>query len=242
MLGFILPFITHWQCQVRFKLWSLGHFSQQEQANPKPHQQESTGEADLIQKFLFTLCSHFRKFLFPGNFCFSNCSSSQHNTMLPTHVPKVSLLRCLQAVRARGHAMEVQRMKLSACVHPPAPSRVPTCGSAHRLGSPAPCCRGEAALQHLLVAPLMPLSVRGVAIGHPRPCWTLWWGLETSQYLRFQSIYKKGKEKREGVGGKQNPDGEREHSLFWFCFERAFFLNWNWLHLACSPVCMVQIH
>ena len=25
------------------------------------------------------------------------------------------------------------------------------------------------------------------------------------------------------MGGKQNPDGEREHSLFWFCFERAFF-------------------
>lgn len=103
--------------------------------------------------------------------------------------------------------MEVQRRKLSACIHSPAPSQVPTCNSAHTLGSPAPCCWGEAALQHLLVTPLVLLCFRGVTIGHSRPYWTLWWDLETSQYLRFQSLYKKEKEKKRG--------GERKAESRW---------------------------
>lgn len=119
--------------------------------------------------------------------------------------------------------MKVHGRKLSACIPVPAPSPVPTHSCTHGLGSLAPCCRVEAALQHLLVTPLVPLCFTRTATETLQTLLDFVTGSRDISVFEISVTILKKRERREGVGWKQNPDGERERCLVCFWFKRAFF-------------------
>lgn len=181
MLDFILPLMTHWQHQVTFKLLSLNHFSQQEwESNPSmalasTHWwRQHNSKVPVRFNALISEKSHFWEFF---------CSSSQANTILPTHVPKVNLLGWREQ---EARPWRYRRSSQPMSTHQPHAGCPPTAAPTDK-EAPRCAAQGEDALQNLLVTPLM--SPRS-ATGRSRPYWTWWWDLEISKYLKFKSLYK----------------------------------------------------